>query len=593
MRSNKLPLHTWRRRLLAVAATVMLVLGTAMPTTAMAGVINEAPDHAMTPEGALKDNGDGTYDVTLSVTGDTEETVTPKAIDVIYLVDRSLSMMGSERKTACNAITAAANKYLTAENAALPKDQQVQMAVIAYGRKAEVKQGFTNNVSDITNALPSIAYEAGTNWEDALAAANSLTTGRAGAEKRIILISDSAPTLRTSAEGYKGPPHHDGTYGWSVGDPKERNYSAAKRAALARGDARLYVTPLSSKATEVMNRFANETDATYADGTSQDKLTAALTEMNTIIKKEAGYKDVKLVGQLSDAAEFVTAADGSLDKVRYAKDGTDWADAPAATVEGSKLTWDLSGIDTLKDGVIYSVTFTIRPSAQALTEVAKAGQAKTFDASVASESHVEYKTITTTDGVGEASDPQTSVFGTVSPTFEVAAPKPATVSLTATKVLKGAKLADGQFTFELSNNGDVMGRTTNDADGKISFRELTLKQSGTYTFTMREVAGNAEGMTYDNTEHVVKVTVTDNGQGQLVAAVEGDNPTFTNTVASAGKPTSSDKQMPQTVASNGKPTSSDKHMPLTGDANSVMLPIMLVVAAAVCIAGAVALARKK
>ncbi|WP_315940711.1 Spy0128 family protein, partial [Streptococcus sp. HMSC076C08] len=37
----------------------------------------------------------------------------------------------------------------------------------------------------------------------------------------------------------------------------------------------------------------------------------------------------------------------------------------------------------------------------------------------------------------------------------------------------------------------------------------------------------------DTAKHEVKVKVTDNGQGQLVAAVTGNNPTFTNTYKAA------------------------------------------------------------
>lgn len=217
-----------------------------MPTVAMADAVDDlvakAPDHAMTPADTLVDNGDGTYDVTLSVTGATEETESPRPIDVIYLVDTSLSMV-PELKAERNAITAAANKYLTDENAALPEDQQIQMAVITYGRKAQVKQGFTNSASDVTNALPKTAPETGTNWEAALVAANALS-GRTGVEKRIVLLSDSEPTLRTSAEGYTGPAHFDGTYGMSVDDPKGRNYSAALRAAQGRGSAILTAVSL-------------------------------------------------------------------------------------------------------------------------------------------------------------------------------------------------------------------------------------------------------------------------------------------------------------------------------------------------------------
>lgn len=572
----------------------MLVFGSAMPTAALADVIDDlvagAPDHAMSPTDALVDNGDGTYDVTLSVTGATEETETPKPIDIIYVVDRSLSM-APDLKAARNAITAAANKYLTAENANLPDDQQIRMAVITYGRKAEVKQGFTNVASDVTKALPRTAPESGTNWEAALVAANSLS-GRTGVEKRIVLLSDSEPTLRTSAEGYTGPAHYDGTYGMSIDDPKGRNYSAALRAAQGRGSAILTAVSLSSKANEIVSKFAGEAGAEFANGNTEGSLTAALTNLDITIKKNAGYKNVKLVEQLTDAAEFVTADDGSLVNARYTKGGADWTSAPTATAEGKKLTWDL-GDTKLEDGVTYSVTFTIRPSAQALAEVAASGQAKTFDASDAGESLVEYKTIVTTDGTDAVSDAQTSAFGTTSPTFKLAAPEPVHVVLTATKVLNGASISGGEFAFELVNNNDLMASARNDAEGKITFRELALKQTGSYTFNIREVTGNVEGMTYDTSNHIVKVLVTVNDQGKLEVSVEGNNPTFTNTyVAPADKPT--DKPVdPNKPGSSDASISADKQIPQTGDTNNAMLPIAFAAVAVVCIAAGVTLSRKK
>lgn len=578
----------WKRRLLAAAATIMLALGTALPTVAMADAVDDlvakAPDHAMTPTDTLVDNGDGTYDVTLSVTGATEETESPRPIDVIYLVDTSLSMV-PELKAERNAITAAANKYLTDENAALPEDQQIQMAVITYGRKAQVKQGFTNKASDITSALPSIAAGWGTNWEAALAEANALS-GRTGVEKRIVLLSDSEPTLRTSAEGYNGPAI-DGTYGTMIGDLKGRNYSAALRAAKGRGSATLTAVSLSNSANEIVSKFAGEAGAEFANGNTEGNLTAALTNLNTTIKKAAGYKNVELVDQLSDYAEFVTADDGSVGNLRYAKGGTKWDNAPAATIEGGKLTWNL-GSNALENGVTYSVTFTIRPSANAFNEVATSGQAQDFAVTATDGAVVNYTPVVTTDGVEAALDTKASAFAE-SPVFNVAAPEPVHVTLTATKVLNGANLSTGEFTFELVNNNDLMGQATNDADGKIAFRELTLRRTGSYTFTVREVAGNVAGMTYDTNSHIVKVVVTVNDEGKLEASVEGNNPTFTNTyVAPADGPADSNKP-----DSSDTSASESKQIPQTGDTNNAMLPIMFAVAAAACIVIGVALSRKK
>lgn len=560
-----------------------------MPTVAMADVIDDfvakAPEHAMTPADSLVDNGDGTYDVTLSVTGATEETEAPKPIDIIYVVDRSLSMV-PELATARRAITTAANTYLTPENAALPANQQVRMAVITYGRKAQVKQGFTNSASDVTNALPTTAPESGTNWEAALAAANALN-GRDGVEKRIVFLSDSGPTLRTSAEGYTGPAHPDGTYGMSIGDSKGRNYSAALRAAQGRGSATLTAVSLSNGANEIVSKFAGEAGAEFANGNTEGNLTDALTNLKTTITKAAGYKNVELVDQLSDYAEFVTADNGSVGNLRYAKGGTKWANAPAATIEGGKLTWNL-GSNALENGVTYSVTFTIRPSANAFKEVAASGQAQDFAANATDGAVVNYTPVVTTDGVEAALDSQASAFAE-SPVFKVAAPEPVHANITATKILNGANLSTGEFTFELVNNNDLMGQATNDADGKIAFRELTLRRTGSYTFTVREVAGDVAGMTYDTNSHIVKVVVTVNDEGKLEASVEGNNPTFTNTyVAPADKPADSNKP-----TSSDSSASTNKQIPQTGDTNNAMFPIIFAVAAAACIVIGVVLSRKK
>jgi len=54
-----------------------------------------------------------------------------------------------------------------------------------------------------------------------------------------------------------------------------------------------------------------------------------------------------------------------------------------------------------------------------------------------------------------------------------------------------------------------------------------------HTYTLTEKEGTEGGVTYDKTSHEVKVEVTDNGQGKLVAAVTGNNPAFTNTYKAA------------------------------------------------------------
>lgn len=968
MGKKKRAASAWSRRLLGVAAAALLALGVAVPSVALAdsgsGIVDRAPEHHKT----IKDNGDGTYDLTLSVTGGTEQSSSAKPVDVVFVVDVSSSMndkvdgwFGKSRmKAAHDAAATLANSLLTGENA----NKQIQVSVVTFGTNAQVATGFTSDPNVVANAVPTAAKRnQGTNWEGGLKLANAQTSGREGAEKHIVFLSDGNPTYRVSPMGYtetdEGGWFNEGgffdwkhypqvdhkendIYGFGNSDTNDgRCYAAAKAEANRRSGANLFVVSVAKDA-DRMTSFATDTNGTFLDGTTADNLANAFAQIGQVITKSVAYKDVKVVDALSQWVEG-TAADGTVENVRYAKDGQAWATAPQATITDGAVAWDLSSAGELEKGVTYSMTFTVRPNAAARADVAAKGSEQTYPTNDGSATYVEYKTISkqtgqddvisaaktapyeepqitltapapvtidgaadlaghktlngralaagefsftisTADGsaadtplpaettvsndadgsfhfgdiafaktgtylydvaedtsalpagvkavtqgaervevdvtVNEAGELVASVkapegglsfvneYGTngavvsvnatkaivangleapalndgdfsftisagtegaplpdettvtnrggnvsfgpmtfakamlgdeMSKTFDYTisesgskpgmtndsaksfsvtvtddgkgnltaemsgpvsfantyavaplsysisrdvsvkkelagrdlhegefsfellegddvvatatnaadgtvtfpeltynapgkhvytvreatgdaagvsydakaytvtvnvedngegklvastegasaivfnntyAAAPATVNLMATKVLNGADLSDGQFTFELLNNGDVMDRATNDAEGNVAFRVITLKQAGTYTFTMREVAGDVEGMTYDDAEHTIKVSVVDNGNGQLEATVEGNNPTFTNSYTAP-------------VAKPSEPEQPAKQLPQTGDTNNATLPIVFAVVAVVCIAVGVTVSRKR
>ena|GEM_PF-1043588 len=140
----------------------------------------------------------------------------------------------------------------------------------------------------------------------------------------------------------------------------------------------------------------------------------------------------------------------------------------------------------------------------------------------------------------ELADAEGNAVGDTSVTFtngyEAA---PVTLKLGAAKVLKGAELKAGQFSFELkSRDGKVMSTAKNAADGSVTFDALTFKQAGTYTFTVSEVDDGQARVTYDKAVRRIVVTVGDEAAdgtktGYLSARVsyEGDAnvpPVFTN-----------------------------------------------------------------
>lgn len=143
----------------------------------------------------------------------------------------------------------------------------------------------------------------------------------------------------------------------------------------------------------------------------------------------------------------------------------------------------------------------------------------------------------------ELADAEGNAVGDTSVTFtngyEAA---PVTLRLGAAKVLKGAELKAGQFSFELKGrDGKVMSTAKNAADGSVTFDALTFRQAGTYTFTVSEVDDGQAHVTYDKAVHRIVVTVSDEAAdgtktGYLSAKVsyEGDAnipPVFTNSYA--------------------------------------------------------------
>ena len=116
----------------------------------------------------------------------------------------------------------------------------------------------------------------------------------------------------------------------------------------------------------------------------------------------------------------------------------------------------------------------------------------------------------------------------------------------ATKKLEGRDLKDGEFTFQLKDeNGEVISEAANTVNGSVRFDALSFDKAGTYNYTVSEVKGNDDTITYDDTVYNVTVTVTDDLQGHLVATVTGEggnelNMTFNNKYTKPAEPQNPD-----------------------------------------------------
>lgn len=200
--------------------------------------------------------------------------------------------------------------------------------------------------------------------------------------------------------------------------------------------------------------------------------------------------------------------------------------AEDGTIRFQPLTFTAS---QLKGSKSKTFTYTVR-------EIRQSAGGVNYD------SHMGLWQITVTDDSTGQLKAQTRTNAAYPTTFtNTYQAKPVSVQFRARKTLAdpdhtGVQLQAGQYEFtcvEDKTGGQVGTAKTNDQRGDVLFDAISYTRPGTYDYTIRETPGDRGGITYDATKHHVRVTVTDNGEGQLLADVKYDNgtniPEFTNT----------------------------------------------------------------
>lgn len=252
------------------------------------------------------------------------------------------------------------------------------------------------------------------------------------------------------------------------------------------------------------------------------------------------------------------------------KDGAPWPAGQDKTVSNAAGGGvDFGSIEFTKEdiGDASSKTFTYE-----INEVNEGKTYFTYDRSTKT-----VKVTVTDDGKGHltaTTDPASAPLFTFNNEYEPEeVDETVTKDITVNKVLQGADLTAGQFTFKIAPADDetsaaVTGNKVvmpspatakNKADGTVGFGKITYKKAGTYKFTISEVipddAVNADGTkyadatdeekaaggfvkndiryNYDNKTYTAIVVIEDNEEGKLVVKSQklSDNSTtaeFTN-----------------------------------------------------------------
>ena len=121
-------------------------------------------------------------------------------------------------------------------------------------------------------------------------------------------------------------------------------------------------------------------------------------------------------------------------------------------------------------------------------------------------------------GIGTHVDLVNSLTPFKQPVYYYEKVEPVKVKPEFKKTLEGRNLVDGEFSFtikEQKSSPDGHEETVQNADGKVSFSELTFNKVGTYKYKITEKTGSDADVDYDAMEITMTVEVTQDAAGVL------------------------------------------------------------------------------
>ncbi len=352
----------------------------------------------------IKKNDDNTYTVSIDVTGaQTGGTiVTSEPVDFTLVLDTSKSMeesIGSVTKL--QALKDAVDNFL--DSAAEINNQSsslLKVALISFNGSASVKSNFTDDFTSMKNTVNGLSTSQGTRSDYGLQAVSRVTGSRDNAKQVVIFFTDGEP------QASSGTAFKDSVAASAV--------SAAK--GLKDSGKTIYSIGVVSGAdpsdtTENINKFLHAVSSNYPNATAEYKsqynwgwkhvTTFDLGEggnngyykaatdaegLNKIfeeIQKEEtttyGFTGVSIEDTLSEYVELsdgnytVTAKDANGNEVAL-EEGTDYT----LTYDASAKKFTVVFLNTLGDGVTYTLAYNVKPTQKAYDEYAANGYGDTI-----------------------------------------------------------------------------------------------------------------------------------------------------------------------------------------------------------------------
>lgn len=326
--------------------------------------------------------------------------------------------------------------------------------------------------------------------------------------------NDANGSVGFDAFSYAKPGTHEYTIVERKGDLAYVNYDAAVHHAVVTvaDNAGTLQASVAYDGTDATKPTFTNTYEARATDSGAIALTKSVNVHDGSYQLKAGDFAFELMG--SDGSVIQTQKNDADGKVAFDKLTFDHAGTFTYTVREVQPTDDAPGVP----GVTYTgKTYTLNYVVKDNNDGKLAVESSTANPSEGTENGVSPGTMTFTNGYQPG---QTSY------------------QISGTKVLKNADPAttrtpaDGEFTFALIDvaTGQEIDRTTN-VGNAFTFKAISYTATGSHAYQVKEVAGHDGTITYSDAVLDVKVSVTDDGSGQLTAAANktAADLTFTNT----------------------------------------------------------------
>ena len=392
--------------------------GSANPPTPE-GVEGPETHKSVYPTLNAESDEDGTYTIRIDVTGNVKQEVNKIGANVMIVLDRTKSMRynmyddtvaSSEANNRWTAALGAVDVLLETLSTGLNANNDVEYSLMTFYQRADAAvswndSNWTRDAKNVSTAVHNATpigkddnTNNGTNWEDPLYRAGLLLNEKQNTDTDktyIIFVTDGQPNARGTGENgnpYTGYQSNGQTAAYNAALPYAKALYENSNAVLYGvfcGMSSGHDTLDSLLSTAAAEAGVSNRPATI-DGTDEDAIKNAFRSIAQTIINNLGANNVSVddgVTTLSSVSAQVAGEAGAFEYYRKGGKNADntekydssangglgetWVDAPGASYSHDNgVTWDLSSVGVLEEGVTYTVRFKVWPSQNAYDLIA-------------------------------------------------------------------------------------------------------------------------------------------------------------------------------------------------------------------------------